>query len=178
MPECLPAQEKHIVGWIERVKIYPGRGGEGLSLKAKLLSIIGIEDSKVGEKGLSLKAKLDTGARSSAMHAFNIAKFKRNGKDWVKFIVKNKKKGNVTIEKEVYRTVKIKRKNEKPEERLVILLGICLGSTYKVGEVSLVDRSNFIYPVLLGRRFLQGSFIIDPGKTFTHKPFCKGISEK
>jgi len=155
MPDCLPAQDKDIVGWIEKVKIY-----------------------SVGEDGLFLKAKLDTGAKSSALHAVNVTKFKRSGKDWVKFTLNDKKGESVTIEKEIVRTTMVKRKNSKPEERVVILIGICVGSAYKTGEVSLADRSNLNYPVLLGRAFLKGSFIIDPGETFTHKPVCKGISKK
>ena len=149
LPGHVIAQNKEIVGWVERVRIYPGK--------------------------LSLKAKLDTGSKTSSLHAPHVVKFKHEGKDWVRFAVANEKGKVVTIEREIYRTVKIKRRNSKPEERIIIQMDICLGSVYKTTEVSLVNRGNLIYPVLLGRRFLQGSFIIDPGETFTHRPKCKGI---
>lgn len=152
LPALALAQQKEIVGWVERVKVYPSK--------------------------LSLKAKLDTGAKTSSLHAPHIVKFKRNGKELVRFAVADNKGRVETIEKEIYRTVKIRRKKGRPEERIVVLMDICLGSTYKTAELSLVNRGNLNYPILLGRKFLQGQFIIDPGDTFTHKPKCKGITKK
>ena len=71
---------------------------------------------------------------------------------------------------------KIKNLDGKPQTRLAIYLGICLGSSYEEAEVNLVDRSDFNYQMLIGRSFLKGNAIIDPSLKYTTKPNCKVIS--
>ena len=56
--------------------------------------------------------------------------------------------------------------------RPVILLRICLGGVRKEAEVNLVDRSRFKYPLLIGRSFLAGDFLIDSDQTYLLKPLC------
>lgn len=141
------AEEKQIIGWIEKVHIYPGR--------------------------LSVRAKIDTGAKISSINAPEINKFKRNGNEWISFTVENQKGKRVKIEKEIVRATEIKRKLLPIMKRPVIMLGICLGDIYKEVEVNLVDRSNFNYQVLIGRNFLTKDYIVDPSLTFTKKPSCK-----
>lgn len=144
-------QEKQIVGWIEYVGLYPGN--------------------------LKIKAKLDTGARNSSLNATAIEKFNRNGETWIRFNIINWKDRTETFEAKIIRVAKIKQHNSEPEKRPVIQLEICLGKVLKEVEVNLVDRSNFIYQMLIGRSFLKDSFIIDPSLKFTVKPKCQGESE-
>lgn len=141
-------QEKQIVGWIEYVSLYPGN--------------------------LKIKAKLDTGARNSSLNATAIEKFNRNGETWVRFNIVNWKGRIETFEAKIIRVAKIKQHNSESEKRPVIQLGICLGQVLKEVEVNLVDRSNFIYQMLIGRSFLKELFIIDPSLKFTVKPNCQG----
>lgn len=148
LAQSLLAKPKEVIGWVEKVKIHPGK--------------------------LKLKARVDTGAKSSSINAPSYEIFYKNKQKWVRFEISDKKgKKQTTIEKEVYKTSKIKRKGMKPEERYVIKLGICLGNTYKETEVNLVDRSNFNYPILIGRRFLENDFLVDSSITKTKKPNCK-----
>jgi hypothetical protein len=51
-------------------------------------------------------------------------------------------------------------------------LRICVGGISKEVEVSLVDRSNYEHPLLIGRSFLAGDLIVDPGATFSVSPTC------
>ncbi|RMG43035.1 MAG: hypothetical protein D6719_04615 [Candidatus Dadabacteria bacterium] len=143
----LIAQEKEILGWVEKVKIYPPR--------------------------LILHAKLDTGADYSSLHARNITEFKRNGQDWVSFVVVNRYGNTIRLEKEVIRHALIKRHGGKHQKRSVIRLGICVGNTYMEHDVNLVDRRNFDYQMLIGRKFLAGNIIVDPAVTYTAEPRCK-----
>jgi len=141
------AQGKQVVGWLEKVCIYPGN--------------------------LIIHAKLDTGARNSSLNATHITKFVRNGKQWVRFGVTNREGDIVTIEKEIQRIVKIKNHNGTPQLRLAILLGISLGTLHKEVEVNLADRGYFNYQMLIGRSFLAGNIIVDPSIKYTTKPICK-----
>jgi len=142
---------KEVVGWVETVKIYPG--------------------------GILVKAKLDTGAKTSSLDCECITPFKRDGKDWLSFSVKNHEGVIVRLEKPVTRVARIKRHFGKEQKRYVVKLGICLGTVYREAEVTLVDRSGFNYSLLVGRNFLKGDFLIDPSATFLNKPACKGAPE-
>lgn len=140
------AQDKEIVGKAEMVRIYP--------------------------VNMVIRAKLDTGAKTSSLNVQHYTYFKRDGKTWVRFDLTKNNGKNIPMEKMVTRIVKIKRKGWMSQERPVILLGICLGHTYKEVEVNLVDRSNFRHMMLIGLNFLQGSFIIDPSLKYISKPEC------
>ena len=79
----------------------------------------------------------------------------------------------VTLERKIQRVALIKRKGAGSQKRPVVILGICLGNHFKHVEVNLVDRSNFLYPMLIGRSFMEGSLIVDPSSKYVTKPKCK-----
>ncbi len=142
------AQNKDIAGRVEKVRIYPGN--------------------------LVLHAKLDTGAKTSSLHAPRITKFLKSGEKWVRFSLKNHVGIEATIERKIVRQARIKQKNGDPEERTVILLGVCLGTLYREIEVNLVDREKFLYPILIGRSFMIGHVLVDPELKYTSEPACGG----
>lgn len=118
-----------------------------------------------------LTAKLDTGAKSSSVHADEIEHFSRDGEDWVRFKVgdiEDKRLPLITVERPLIRTVNIKCKGEdcQPSKRDVVRLTICKNGKEYEAEFNLVDRSNFNYPVLLGRSFLKGVALVDAEQTF------------
>lgn len=147
--ECARAAEpdKQIVGWIEYITLLP--------------------------ENFKLKAKIDTGARHSSLHAANVVEFRRQGADFVRFDLTNWKGLTHTIEAKVRRIAKIKQHNSHPEHRLVIRLGICLGNRTRKVDVNLVNRSNFNYQMLIGRSFIKGAFVVDPDRTFTVRTDCQ-----
>jgi hypothetical protein len=121
-----------------------------------------------------LTAKLDTGAKTSSLHADHIEHFSKNGEDWVRFDLgdtEDKKLQPVTAEKPLVRTVNIKCKGEdcQPSKRDVVLLTVCKNGKDYEAEFNLVDRSNFNYPVLLGRSFLKDVALVDASETFLYK---------
>jgi hypothetical protein len=142
------AQSKDIVGRVEKVRVYPG--------------------------DLLLHAKLDTGARHCSLHVPRMTKFVKNDSPWVRFTVKDREGQEFTIERKIVRTAKIKQKNRMLEKRPVVMLGICMGRQYREVEVNLVDRTDFIYPILIGRAFMMGHIIVDPELKFTSEPACVG----
>ncbi len=146
------SQTREIVGYVEMARIYPGN--------------------------LSLRAKIDTGAKTSSLNAPNLSTFDRDKKQWAQFDVINQKGKKILVEKEIVRNVEIKQNgilSFVSHKRPVIMLGICLGSVYKEVEVNLVDRSHYNYQLLIGRNFLKDSFLVDPSLTFAAKTKCKSV---
>lgn len=122
---------------------------------------------------LKVKAKLDTGAKSSSLDATDITPFERDGRRWVRF--RPSRSGleqTPLIEQPIARYVRIKRHNGPYDRRPVIRLPLCLGDELRTVEVNLTDRGRFIYPLLLGRKALAGLAVVDPGRTFVRAPRC------
>jgi hypothetical protein len=133
-----------------------------------------IEWVEVGRHPLRLKAKLDTGATTSSLTAAKVEVFKRDGKRRVRFVVRDEDHDiNETIEAALVRHVRIRKHDGTTQRRPVVRLGMCLGTVYRRHEFTLVDRSSFVYPVLVGRNYMRGHVLVDPGDTFTRRPSCK-----
>ena len=144
------AGAKETSGWVEKVRVFPG--------------------------DILVKAKIDTGAKTSSLHCTCMSTFERDGEEWVSFMVENYDGEKQLLERKLVRTAVIKRHHGESQERLVVKLGICLGSTYRETEVNLIDRSGLNYQMLIGRRFLRDLFVVDPSETFHTKPDCGDIS--
>ncbi len=141
------AQERQVAGWLEWVVLEP--------------------------YGLKLKGKLDTGAKTSSLHAVDIEYFQRDGKEWVRFKTLDPRRGTqpMTIERPLVRDVRIKRHTAAFQERPVVSLDLCLGDQLVSAEFSLIDRRRFNYPVLLGRSLLkQERILVDASAIFTLPP--------
>lgn len=112
--------------------------------------------------GWSMKARIDSGATTTSIDARNIKSFERDGKDWVRFdLINRDTKASQTLEEPVSRTVKIKRHGSESQHRYVVKMQLELGPINEKVEVSLNDRSEFTYPVLIGRNFLLDRAIVD-----------------
>lgn len=128
--------------------------------------------------GARVTMKLDSGAKTSSMHAEDIEIFERNGKKFVRFSFDTSydddedDRFDLAFERPLVREVVIKRHKKKNQVRPVVEMQICIAGQIHKGEFSLVDRSKFNYPVLLGRRLLADFAVIDPAETFLEKPRC------
>jgi hypothetical protein len=122
------------------------------------LSVVGwLEYIALPDLGLGrIKAKFDTGARTSALHATRIELFQKDDCDWVRFHVLCDEGGpDILQEAPVYDTRHIKNTSGIPEERVVIRTPITLaGRTWPI-TVSLTDRSNMRLPMIVGRTALK-----------------------
>lgn len=146
------------------------------SLKKEILGWV--EHVRVGKSRLELTAKLDTGADTSSLDATRIRRFRgKDGNRWVEFRVEDSTGRRVRFKKPLVRTAYIKEHKGPSQKRSVVLMEICLGEYLQEVEVTLVDRSDFAYPVLLGRNALEGLAVIDPALTLTREPRCP-IEEK
>ena len=118
-----------------------------------------------------VKAKLDTGARTSAIHAENIELFDHEGVEWVRFQTlpdwDDPKGGLRTVEAPVVHVREIKNTSGIPEERLVLKTKARFGKRKWTIDVSLADRSNMTFPMIVGRAALKDHAVaVHTRKTF------------
>lgn len=132
-----------------------------------------VERVIISGQGLSVKAKLDSGAQTSSLDAHNIRRFRRGDSSYVRFDVRDPATGDfVTLERPLARMVRIKEHDRPSARRPVVNMWICLGHLAREVEISLTDRSGFLYPLLIGRSAMRGTVIVDPDLSFTNKPMC------
>ena len=138
-PSCLP-----VIGWREWIK----------------LPQLGISQ---------IKAKVDTGARSSALYAVDLALFEKNREQWVEFTVhptQRTKQDPIRAKAKVLEFRSVKSSSGRAEIRPVIVTEITLlGKTWPV-ELTLADRTNMGFRMLLGREAFRGRFLVDTGKSY------------
>lgn len=116
-----------------------------------------------------LKARIDTGAKSSSLSATNVQRFERNGDRWVRFdVALYDDQPPVTLEAPLLRHVKIRQASvDELERRAVVKLSVRLGEIHEETEFTLSDRNEMLYSVLLGRSFLRDIAVVDVAKKFT-----------
>ena len=116
-----------------------------------------------------IKARVDSGARTSSIHAFNIKTFKRNGESWVGFDVHPLQKDRQTTvhcESPVVDRRIIKSSNGGSEKRYVVRSELRLGAHSWDIELTLTNRDSMGYRMLLGREAMQGRILVDPSSSF------------
>lgn len=116
-----------------------------------------------------IKAKIDTGARSSALHAFNIKTFEREGREYVRFDVHpEQRKSKVTIptEAELLEYRMVKSSGGHQTRRPVILTQVeLMGQRWPI-ELTLAGRDTMGFRMLLGREAVRNRFLVDPGDSY------------
>jgi len=123
----------------------------------------------------AIRAKIDTGARSSSLHAKGIQPFDQNGQHWVRFEVvldHAHEHGRIQCVAPVADTRSIKNSFGVSEERIVIRTLVRISNGVWPIEVSLADRENMTFPALLGRTALRGHAVVDPGRSY----LCKWVA--
>jgi hypothetical protein len=117
-----------------------------------------------GIRGLA--AKIDTGARTSALH---VERVKELGGGRVRFDVRLDARDasrRARVEAQIARRGRVRASNGGVETRLFVSARIQLGAVERPVEIGLVDRSAMLYRMLLGRSALAGSFLVDPGRRY------------
>ncbi len=135
---------KPIIGWREWVAL-PELGVEGI------------------------KAKIDTGARTSALHAFDIEVTQKRGQDWARFTIQPHQKSDLdqqTCTCPVRDIRIITNSGGSRERRIVIETQLTVGSLSWPIELTLTNRDQMGFRMLLGRAALKDRLLVDPGRSF------------
>lgn len=139
-------------------------------IKDSMIVIGTAEKVYIPSSDILLKAKIDTGATTTSIHALNIKEFERDGNKWIKFDLQDKDGNLINKNLPLHRIVKIKRHGTKNQKRYVVQMKINLANISQLVEVSLTNRSKFTYPVLIGKNYLNGLFLVDVSKKYITKP--------
>ncbi len=122
------------------------------------------------ELGLEkIKAKVDTGARTSALHAFFVRPYTDQGTEWVRFGMHPKQNRTDLV---VECTCKVKDRRivsdsgGHREERYIIETMVVMGQEKKMIEITLTDRDTMRFRMLLGRTAIHGSYLVDPEASY------------
>ena len=137
-------KEQHVIGWREWVS----------------LPELGIKN---------IKAKVDTGARSSSLHAYDLKYFRHRGRQFVEFKVYPMQRSTakvVTSEAEVLEFRNIRSSSGQQSRRPVVLTTIAmLGELWTI-ELTLANRDEMGFRMLLGRESFRGRMLVDAGKSY------------
>lgn len=151
-----PRREKIVVGWREWLRL-PDLG-------VKLI-----------------KAKVDTGARTSALHAEDLRFVSRGGRRYVRFTVHPKQRQRRTKVEAVAPLVghrRVRSSSGESEERPVIATRVDVGGEVWTIEVTLTRRDVMGFRMLLGRQALRGHAVVDPGRSFVTRKVRKARRAK
>ena len=117
-----------------------------------------------------IKAKLDTGAQTSSIHAYDAEVFDHGGGEaWVRFRVRPWQKSvedEVVVECPVHDQRKVRSSSGHVEERIVVQMPFVLGGREVTAEVTLTNRDQMGFRMLIGREALQHGFVVDSSRSF------------
>lgn len=117
----------------------------------------------------AIKAKLDTGARTSSLHAFRLRRFTREGEAMVRFEihpVQRSTAGAREVEARVVDERPVRSSSGQQEVRPVILTQVEVGGERWSIELTLARRDAMGFRMLLGRQALRHRAVVDPGRSF------------
>ena len=133
--------------------------------------ILGSEEwCSLPELGIpTIKARVDSGAKTSALHAINIAPFKKEGQNWVKFDInpiQNNVKTVIHCEAPLVDKRVVKSSSGFREERYVIQTNLEIGNSNWLIEMTLTNRDSMGFRMLLGREAMSGRVLVDPEQQY------------
>jgi hypothetical protein len=116
-----------------------------------------------------LKAKVDTGADNSSLHAFDIERYEEDGRQMVRFDIhprQRKRKPSISCVAEVAGERMVKNPGGRAERRPVIRTTLIVAGEEFEALINLTTRDEMTFRMLLGRRSVRRNFIVDPGRSY------------
>ncbi|MGE5952696.1 MAG: ATP-dependent zinc protease [Qipengyuania vulgaris] len=144
--------------------------------KQKILPAVGWRELvHLPELGLhAVPAKIDTGARTSSLHGVVLDEFERDGQKMVRFAVDFEQQHVRQVCEAVHVDVRgITSSNGETQYRYVIKTPLRLGEIEFRAEISLANRADMKFPMLIGRSSLRRRFVVDSGYSWLQTPEMK-----
>ena len=119
-----------------------------------------------------ISAKIDTGAYTSSLHCHHIERIQKEDKEYVRFNLldpSHETYNEKLFELPIFKSKTVKSSNGVSEERFIVKTTLVLLGKSLKAELSLTDRSEMRYPVLIGRKLIKGKFIVDVSKKFQNQ---------
>jgi len=113
-----------------------------------------------------LRAKVDTGARSSALHVENVEELPHGRVRFDVRLSKERRERRVTVEAKVVRRARVRASSGVAESRIFVRAVVQIGPVAEPVELSLVSRESMRFRMLLGRSALARRFLVDPSKRY------------
>jgi hypothetical protein len=116
-----------------------------------------------------LKAKIDTGARTSSLHAEDVEEFDRDGQPWVRFTVhpwQGADDDGHTVECPVHDRRSVRSSSGHVTRRLVVRVDLSLAGRTVPTEVTLSRRDRMGFRMLIGREALRRGYLVDPSRSY------------
>lgn len=119
--------------------------------------------------GAVIRAKVDTGARTAALHAFGLEIFEKEEREYARFAIHPDHRSPgpaVIVETPVLGHRTVRNPGGRSEERPIIRTKLVMGGYRFTAEVNLTRRDMMGIPMLLGRQTLRRRFVVDPGRSY------------
>jgi hypothetical protein len=116
-----------------------------------------------------IKAKVDTGADNSSLHAFRIERYEESGIEMVRFQLhphQRKRRPVVDCIAEVVKERRVKNPGGRTEIRPVIRTRLVVAGREIDAHINLTTRDEMTFRMLLGRRTIRSEFVVDPGRSY------------
>ncbi len=115
-----------------------------------------------------IRAKIDTGARSSSLHVDALETYVADGREWVRFAIATGAAGEASslVEAVVHDRRPVTDSGGHVGERIFLLTRIALAGQVFAAEINLTSRQGMSFPMLLGRSALRRRFVVDPARSF------------
>jgi hypothetical protein len=150
--------------------------------KEKTLTLGWREWVQLPDLGLdSIKAKIDTGARTSALHAFEVTPYEEDGRRRVEFKMHPNQGDTDTVvvcRADVIDERLVRDSGGHQEKRWVIETPVCIGSHRWPIELTLTARDDMLFRMLLGRTAMRNRAVVDPARSFITGTHFQGKADK
>lgn len=116
----------------------------------------------------AIKMKVDTGARTSCLHAFKLEPFDKDGEAWIRIWLHPEQNSlrEQVCEARIHDQREVTDSGGHTELRYVILSTLVLGNVAKPIELTLTNRDTMKFRMLLGRQAMRQHFIVDPNQSY------------
>lgn len=117
----------------------------------------------------AIKAKFDTGARTSSLHAFDVETYLVDGEEWVEFTVRPLQRNSVVRHHCLAKVIDrrwVTNPGGRRQKRIVIASDVRIGDDDWPIEINLTDRDEMGFRLLIGRTAMHGRLVVDPGTSY------------